>query len=152
MMYFSYQFSEISEFERIALKKQFLEELTQVEEIRAIIEEAFTDLAHSKKLYDQQAKAIRLETAIRDKIKLLELDRQMKMLTLSLSDLKKVRKALRKRMIYKIDPRAILTQLSLLEEKVEDEIYRREWGLKEGFHSFPVSGPEVDILLETIAI
>ncbi len=151
-MYFSYKFDEISEFERAALRQQFLDELSQLHEVQAILEEAIEELKFSKKVYFQRSRAKKLEDAIKDKIKQIELDHHLKMLTLSLNDMKKLHKALKKRRISRIDPRQIHYQLSLLEEKMNDEICREECGIKEGFKSFPVSEVEVDILLETIAI
>lgn len=151
-MYFSYKFDEISEFEREALRQRFLEELNQLREIRAILEETLSDLRFSKKLYHQRSKVQKIESALKDKIRQIELDHHLKMLTLSLSDMKKLCKALKRRRISKVDPRQIRCYLSLLEEKMHDEICREECGLKEGFKSFPISEIEMDILLETIAI
>lgn len=151
-MYFSYKFDEISEFEREALKQQFIEELQQLREIRAILEESLSELRFSKKLYYQRTKVQQIESALQDKIKQIELDHHLKMLTLSLSDMKKLFKALKKRRISMIDPRQIQSYISLLEEKMHDEICREECGIKEGFKSFPISEIEMDILLETIAI
>ncbi|MCH9631776.1 MAG: hypothetical protein S4CHLAM6_00940 [Chlamydiae bacterium] len=151
-MYFSYKFDEISEFERAALKQQFVDELNSLREVQSVLEDALEELKFSKKVYSQRSRAKKLEDALKDKIKQIELGQHLKMLTLSLCDMKKVHKALKRRRISQIDPGKIHYQLSLLEEKMNDEICREECGLKQGFKSFPVSELEVDILLETIAI
>lgn len=152
MMYFSFQFKDISDFERESFKKRFTEELAHILEILALLEDVFADLKFSKKIYLQRIKAKRLASALEDKLRQLEIERHLKMLSLSLYDMKMVRKALRKRMIAKIDPESTQEHLAFLEEKIKEEIYREEFGLSQGLKSFPVSHLEVDILLETIAV
>lgn len=151
-MYFSFCFKDISDFERESFKKRFTEELTHILEILSILEDVFADLKFSKKIYLQRVKAKRLALSLEDKLRQLEIERHLKILSLSLCDMKMVHKALKRRMISRMDPESILGQLAFLEEKIKEEIYREEFGLSQGLKSFPVSHNEVDILLETVAV
>jgi hypothetical protein len=151
-MYVSYQFKEISEFERAALKLRFIEELKQLNEIQMILEEALYDLNISKKIYTQRIKAKKLASSLKGKIEQVEFDKHLKMLTLSMQEMKKVRKALKKRIINRIDPSQLLLDIAFLEEKLNDEITRSECGLETDFKGVLVSQKEMEILLETIAV
>ena len=151
-MYVSYQFKEISEFERAALKLRFIEELKQLNEIQMILEEALYDLNISKKIYTQRIKAKKLASSLKGKIEQVEFDKHLKMLTLSMQEMKKVRKALKKRIINRIDPSQLLLDIAFLEEKMNDEIIRHECGLETDFKGVLVSQKEMEILLETIAV
>lgn len=151
-MYLSYQFDDITDFERVALKERFTEELNQLHEIQAILEQSLDGLKFSKKIYTQRIKAKKMEDALKGKIEQLELGEKLKMLTLSLLDMKRLYRALKKRRVSSIDAGQITYKISLLEEKMEEEIFREECGLNEGFKCFPVSQFEIDLLLETVAI
>ena len=151
-MYVSYHFKEISEFERAALKQRFTDELKQLNEIQLILEEALNDLDISKKIYTQRIKAKKLVSSLKGKIDQVEFDQHLKMLTLTIQDMKKVRKALKKRMINRIDPSQILLEIAFLEEKLNDEIIRKECGMETEFKGILVSQKETEILLETIAV
>lgn len=151
-MYVSYNFKEISEFERAALKLRFTEELKQLNEIQMILEEALHDLNTSKKIYTQRIKAKKLVSSLQGKIKQVEFDKHLKMLTLNMPEMKKIRRALKKRMINRIDPAQLLLDIEFLEEKLNDEITRKECGMETDFTGILVSNKEMEILLETIAV
>lgn len=150
-MGYKYQLSDITDFEREKLRQRLSDDLDQLHEIQKILEEALNDLNFSKKVYNQRIKAQKLVLSVEDKLKQIEQELHLKMLTLDLKEMKKLRKALKKRMISQIDPSQIKQKLVLLDEKIEEEIFRAECGISDAFKSIPLTQEELKIFFELTA-
>lgn len=142
----SFRLHEISEFERERFHQKMKDELQALGEIKQLLEDSFQDSNEPKRLNQQRAKAIRLEADLKRKIKQVQVAKQLQVLTVDLPEMKKLQQKLKKRIVKKVDSKALQQKLSFLEGRLEEEICQEECELKPGFKSFPITSQEVKIL------
>lgn len=146
-----FNFHDITDYEREMFKERFSDELKHIQEIKRLLDESIADLEASKRVFTQRERAYKLEEQIKTKIAQVELDRHLKVFSMNLRQMKVLHSRLKKRIISKIDQATLRKNLLNLEQKIEDQIYREECGLNEGFKSIPMTSQELNILLKTIA-
>ncbi len=144
----SFRLHEISEFERERFHQKMKDELQALGEIKQLLEDSFQGSNEPKRLNQQRAKATRLEADLKSKMEQIQVEKQLQVLTVDLSDMKKLQQKLKKRIVKKVDSKTIQEKLSFLEGRLEEEICQEECDLKPGFKSFPITSQEVKILLE----
>lgn len=147
----SLRFHQISEFERKQFQEKLQGELNSLNEIQQVLEDSLSQSTDNREFYKQRAKAIKLETDLKTKIKQLQVDQHLQMLTLTFPEMKELEKELKKRIVKQLDSQQIQETLSFLQSRLEDEILQEEFGLKSGFKKFPITSQEVDLLLNNKA-
>ena len=144
---------QMTEFEREAFRQRISKELEELREISLVLQENIgKSCPSSAHLHRQRMKAFELEKGLRKRLKQVEVNRHLQMLSLNLKEMKRFKKALHHRRIHQINSLHIEKTLFFLENKLQDEIYREECGLNEGFKSFPMTSLEIKVLLETIQV
>jgi hypothetical protein len=146
------RFHEISDFERVQFSQKLQEELETLNEIQGLLEDslpgdALPSSEEVSEFYRQRAKTLKLQKDVESKLHQIEVEKHLKMLTISLKDIKKLQKDLSLRIVKKIDSTQTEEQLLFLQDRLEEEVLQEEWGIKTGFKSFPVTPQELEFLL-----
>lgn len=142
------KFHEISEFEREQFRQKIEDELKTLAEIQCVVERSLFESAIASSAQSQQLqKTVELKTYLEKQMKSIEVEQHLQMLTLNRVELKKLFNKLQKRAIGRIDSKEMQEKILFLQKRLEEEIAQDEFGLKEGFKSFPITPSDLQILM-----
>lgn len=137
----SYPIRPVSEFERAQFVQRIQEELGYLDELETELNEA-DEIQDSNHFNQMRQKAHVLKEHLLGELNNLEVDQALKVLTLDPKQMRTLSNKLKKRSVVPLNPKGAKNPLSNLNFKISEQIYRSEWGLKEGFQNIPITSEE----------